>query len=42
MHRGRLKDIETSDEFTDCIEINFVELKKLVINIDDKTTPKEL
>ena len=28
-HRGRLKDVENNQEFTDCFELNFVEIPKL-------------
>ena len=29
MHTGRLCDIESHEEFTDCIEVNFIELNKV-------------
>ena len=34
MHRGRLKDTKTNVEFTDCFEVNFIEMKKMPLHID--------
>ncbi len=42
MHRGRLKDTKSGLEFTDCFEVNFVEIPKLSENLEDITDLKEL
>lgn len=42
IHRGRIKDIETNIEFSDCLEVNFIEMKKLPKEIDLAKKPKEL
>ncbi len=42
IHRGRVCDIETHIEFTDCLEVNFIEMKKFTNKMDLARNPKEL